>query len=165
MLRPQNTLKPSTKLKPLPIDGMTPSLLSEGCGTGRAYVVYLAKNREIGVIRFDHCASISCVLEANSRYEVGFLYDLHHSPEWRALSPGNSINLGLSAPNATTWSDIKHFKIPFGMSTVNVFATGFDNQVMDAESQASGLEKCVADLRAHHAKLDQIAREFEDGFG
>ena len=166
MLGLRDRPKSSKRLDPVPLDCFTPGLISEGCGTGRAYVVYLAKEREIGLVTFDHCASLSCHLSSkDGGLEFGCVHDLRHSSEWKALSPSRSVNLGLSAPNATTWGDIHHFKIPFGRSVVSVFATGFTNAKYDGSSHVDALAHCVEDLRAQHKELDRMAREIEDAVG
>lgn len=155
----------SAKLDPVPLTCVSPGIVWEGCGTGRAYVVYLAKELECGLITFNHCASLSSVLEKNSGLQTGFVHDLRHSWAWWKLSPGFSINLGLSAPYATTWWDIRHFKIPFGRSTVNVFATDFSVSKVDGRGHFAGLAHCIEDLRLHQDRLDKLALDFEESCG
>ncbi|WP_038161143.1 hypothetical protein [Verrucomicrobium sp. BvORR106] len=156
--------KLSIKLDPIPL-GIVPSVISEGCGTGRAYVIYVTTDHKMGMIVFNHCASISCLLEKGSGYASGFVHDLHHSSEWRSLSPGRSVDLCLSAPNATTWGDIHHYKIPFGRSIVNVFAADFEVRRLDCLSVPEAVEHCMADLRAHHRELEELASVITEAYG
>lgn len=157
-----NSPKSSTKLNPVPLRGFSPSLLFEGCGTGRAYIAYLAQHLELGLLTFNHCASLSYEIEPDPKLAVGYVHDLHHSQEWRKLSPGRTLNLGLSAPTALGWSDLHHFKIPTGWITVNVFATDFTNSKLDEKSHTDALSKCVEDLKDYHARLDKAYSLYAD---
>jgi hypothetical protein len=150
-------------LNPSPLEGFVPSIISEGCGFGTSYVIYLASGnvREFGLVTFNHCAAISCTRDRNDKIPTGQIYDLQRSAEWRGMHTGRGVNIGLTF-GGLTWEDIHHFRITFHSCTVNAFAASYSQSFFRAEGHLKALLHCLNELQSDHSKHDQAMKEILD---